>query len=95
LVVFPDGWKPIEYKWVFKKKISLYGNVEKNKERLVTKGYSQVEGIYFGEMFFPVAKLTSIMFLLFVVVAFYLEIQYIDVMTTFLHGDLKEEIYVT
>jgi hypothetical protein len=41
---------------VFKKKISLDGNVEKKKARLVAKGFSQVEGIGFGEIFSPVAK---------------------------------------
>jgi len=44
-VPFPDGCKPIGCKWVFKKKTRLDGNVEKNKERLVAKGYSKVERI--------------------------------------------------
>jgi hypothetical protein len=35
-----DGRKPIGCKWVFKKKISLNGSVEKHKARLVAKGYS-------------------------------------------------------
>jgi hypothetical protein len=64
------------------------------KARLVAKGYSQVEGIDFGEIFSPVAKLTSIRFLLFIVVAFDLEVEQMDVKTTFLHGDLEEEIYM-
>jgi len=42
----------------------------------------------------PVAKLTSIIFLLSVVVAFDFEIEQMDVKTTFLHGDLEEEIYM-
>jgi hypothetical protein len=41
--------------------------VEKYKAQLVAKGYSQVEGIDFGEIFSPVSKLTSIIFLLYVV----------------------------
>jgi hypothetical protein len=45
LVSFPDGKKPIVCKWVFKKKIKLYGNVENQKTRLIAKGYSLVEGI--------------------------------------------------
>jgi hypothetical protein len=43
---------------VSKKKIVLVVNVEENKARLVVKGYSQVEGIEFGEIFCPIAKLT-------------------------------------
>ena len=65
-----------------------------NKDRLVGKGYSQVEGIDFGEIFSPVVKLTSIIFILSIVVAFHLEVEYMDVKTSFLHGDLEEQIYM-
>jgi hypothetical protein len=68
--------------------------VEKYKARLVAKGYSQVEGIDFGEIFSPVAKLTSIRVLLSVAIAFDFEIEQMDVKTTFLHGDLEEEIFM-
>jgi hypothetical protein len=68
--------------------------VEKYKVWLVAKGYSQVEGIDFGDIFSPVSKLTSIRFLLYVVVAFDFEVEQMDVKTTFLHGDLEEEIYM-
>jgi hypothetical protein len=80
---------------MFKRNIGLDGNVEKHEARLVAKGYSQVEGIYFGEIFSPVAKLTSIRFLLFVASTFDIEIEHMDVKLTFLHGNLKEEIYMT
>jgi hypothetical protein len=79
---------------VFKKKLNAEGKVEKYKARLVAKGYSQVEGIDFGEIFSPVSKLTSIRFILSVVVAFDFEVEQMDVKTTFLHGDLEEEIYM-
>jgi hypothetical protein len=62
--------KPIGSKWVFKKNPNAEGKVEKYKAWLVAKGYIQVEGIDFGEIFSPVAKLTSIRFLLYVVAAF-------------------------
>jgi hypothetical protein len=68
--------------------------VEKYKARSVEKVYSQVEGIDFSEIFSPVAKLTSIRFLLSVVAAFDFELEHMDVKTTFLHGDLEEEIYM-
>ena len=68
--------------------------MDKYKARLVEKGYSQVEGIDFGEIFSPVAKLTSIRFLPFIVVAFDLEVEQMDVKTSFFHGDLEEEIYM-
>ena len=76
------------------KEINAVGKVEKYKARLVGKGYSQVEGIDLGEIFSPVAKITSIRFLLSLAAAFDLEVEQMDVKTTFLHGDLNEEIYM-
>eukprot|EP00253_Pinus_taeda_P023868 PITA_23868 len=40
LVELSAGRKPIGSKWVFKKKTNVEGKVEKNKVRLVEKGYS-------------------------------------------------------
>ena len=45
--------------------------------------------------FSPVAKMTSIRFLLSIAAAYDLEIEQMDVKITFLHGDLEEEIYVS
>ena len=45
-------------------------------------------------MFSSIAKLTSIRVLLPLVAAFDLEIEEMDVKTTFLHGYLEEEIYM-
>ena len=41
-----------------------------------------------------VAKLTSIKVILSIVVAFDIEVEQMDVKTTFLHGDMEEEIYM-
>ena len=92
LVELPAGRKLIGSKWVFKKKMNVKGKVEKYKAQLVVKGYSQVPRIDFGDIFSPVAKVTSIRLLLYVIAAFYFEVEQMDVKTTFLHGDLKEEI---
>jgi hypothetical protein len=81
---------PIGSKWIFKKNMNEEGKVEKYKARLVAKGYSQVEVIDFGDIFSPVAKLTSIIFMIFVAAAFDFEVEQMDVKTTFLHGDLEE-----
>ena len=95
LVKLPTGRKPVGNKWVFKKKFSAEGKVEKYKAHLVAKGYSQVEGIDFGEIFSPVVKITSIIFILAIATTFDLEIEHMDEKTTFLHGDLEEEIYMS
>jgi hypothetical protein len=69
-VEFPIGRNPIDIKWVFKKKLNAKGKVEKYKAWLVEKGYSQVEGIDFGDIFSLISKLNSIRFILSIVVAF-------------------------
>ena len=51
-------------KWIFKNKQDEHGMVVRNKARLVAQGYSQVEGIDFGETYAPVARLESIRILL-------------------------------
>jgi hypothetical protein len=88
----PVGRKSIGSKWLLKKNFNAQGKVEKYKARLVAKGYSQIEGIDFGETFSHVSKLTSIRFMLSIAISFYLELEQMDVKTTFLHGDLEEEI---
>ena len=45
-------------------------------------------------IFFPIAKVTSIRLLLSVAAAFDFELEQMDVKTTFIHGDLEEEIYM-
>ena len=47
-------------KWIFKNKQNAHGIVIRNKARLVAQGFSQVEGIDYGETFAPVARLDSI-----------------------------------
>ena len=89
-VELPDGRKLVGSKWVSKKKLNAAGNVKKYKARLVAKEYSQVEEIDFGEIFSPIAKLTSFRFLLSLAATFDLEIDQMDVKTMFLHGDLDE-----
>jgi len=85
LVELTTRRKTIGKKWVFKKKLNVEGKVEKHKSWLVAKGYSRVEGIGFGEIFSLVARITSIRFILSLVV-FDFEVQHMDVKKTLLHG---------
>ena len=94
IVQLPYGRKYVGSKWFLKNKLSAEGKVEKYKACLVEKGYSHAEGFEFGEIFSPVAKLSSIRFLLSIGVAFELEVEQMDVETKFLHGHLEEEIYM-
>jgi hypothetical protein len=94
LVELLTGRNPNGIKWVFKNNLNAKGKVEKYKSRLVAKGYSQVEGIDFGEIFSPISKLNSIRYMLFVSTVFDFELKHMDVKKTFLHRDMEEEIYM-
>ena len=45
LVLLPKGRKLVRCKWVYKIKYASDGSVERLKARLVTKGFSQVNGL--------------------------------------------------
>ena len=54
-------------KWVFRKKMNEQGEVVRNKERLMYKGYSQHEGIDYEETYALVARMEEVrMFLAYV-----------------------------
>ncbi|KAA3484309.1 Retrovirus-related Pol polyprotein from transposon TNT 1-94 [Gossypium australe] len=69
LVDFSVGIKPIECKWIYKKKRNAKVKVETHKARIVGKGYIQKEGIDYDETFSPVAMLNSICILLSIAIA--------------------------
>jgi hypothetical protein len=60
LVPRPKNKNVIGTKWVFKNKLNEYGQVTRNKARLVCKGYAQIEGIDFEETFSPVSRMEAI-----------------------------------
>jgi hypothetical protein len=70
--------------------MNIVGQVDKFKARMVAKGYSQVKGVDFGEIFSPLVKLTSIRLLMSLAATFDMEIEQMDVKTMFLDGDLEE-----
>jgi len=57
----------------------------------VAKSFSQRVGINFNKVFSPIVKHSSIRVLLAIVVFFDLELEQLDVKTTFLHGDLQKK----
>ena len=90
------GKKEIGCKWVYAQKEGFPSKNDVHyKARLVAKGYAQKEGIDYNEVFSLVVKHSSIRILLALVAQFNMELVQMDVKTTFLHGDLEEEIYIT
>nr|GEX53210.1 retrovirus-related Pol polyprotein from transposon TNT 1-94 [Tanacetum cinerariifolium] len=83
----------ITLKWIYKVKLDEYGNVLKNKARLVAKGYRQEEGIDFEESFALVSRIKAIRIFIANVASKNMTIYQMDVKTTFLNGELKEEMY--
>ena len=64
LVPRPKDENAIGTKQVFRNKLNEDGEVCRNKARLVCKGYSQEEGIEYGETFAPIARLEGVRTLL-------------------------------
>jgi FtsZ-interacting cell division protein YlmF len=94
LVPRPEDKNVIGSKWVFKNKMNEKGQVVRNKARLVCKGYAQVEGQYFEENFAPVARLEAIRMFLAYSYHKNFKVNQMDVKSTFLNGDLEEEVYM-
>ena len=68
--------------------------VTRNRARLVAKGYSQQEGIDFGETYALVARLKVIRIFLAYVAHANFKVYQMDVKSVFLNGELEEEVYV-
>jgi hypothetical protein len=83
----------LQNKWVYKLK-EEDGGKKWHKARLVVKGFAHKNGIDFDEIFSPIVKMTSIRIILSLVAVEDLHLEQLDVKTTFLHGDMEEEIYM-
>jgi hypothetical protein len=94
LVPRPADKNVIGYKWVFKNKMNEQRQIVRNKSRLVCKGYEQVEGQDFDETFALVARLEAIRIFLSYACHKKFKVYQMDVKSTFLNGDLEEEVYV-
>jgi hypothetical protein len=66
----------------------------RNKTRLVAQGFSQVEGLDFGETFAPVGRLEAIRILLAFTASKGFKFYQMDVKSDFLNGVIQEEVYV-
>jgi hypothetical protein len=66
----------------------------RNKAHLVAQGFSQVEGLDFGETFAPITHLEAIRILLTFAASKGFKLYQIDVKSAFLNGVIQEEAYV-
>jgi len=66
--------------------------IERYKAWLMAKGYNQRDGIDYEETFLWVVRFASIRLILAIVAHLNLELYQVNVKTTFLNGELDEEV---
>lgn len=88
------GKSALGCKWIYKVKYHADDMIEKLEAGLVVFGNHQVKGIDYNETFALVAKMVTIRAFLVVAAAKNWELHQMDVHSTFLHGDLDEDVYM-
>ena len=81
-------------RWIYKVKKVVDGSIEKFKVRFMARGFSQVEGVNYEEIFAPVARYTSIYCIISIAAEMDWKIHQMDVKTSFLNGFIQEEVYI-
>ena len=94
LIDLPESVRPIWCKWIYKKKRGVDGKVDTFKSWLVSKGYTQKEGVDYEDIFSPIAMLKSIRILFSIAAALDYEIWKMNIKRAFLNGYLDESIYM-
>uniref|UniRef100_A0A2N9GIZ9 Reverse transcriptase Ty1/copia-type domain-containing protein n=1 Tax=Fagus sylvatica TaxID=28930 RepID=A0A2N9GIZ9_FAGSY len=82
-------------KWVFRVKRKADGTVERHKARLVAKGFHQQFGVDYDETYSPVIKPTTVRTVLSLAISSGWCLRQIDIQNAFLHGTLKEEVFMS
>jgi hypothetical protein len=94
LTKLPDNKTPIGSKWLFKYKFNVDGSIDKYKAILVSKGYSQKQGIDYENTFSPVVKMNTIRLMIALATKNNWQLHQLEVKLAFLNGELKEEVYL-
>jgi hypothetical protein len=94
IVPRPKGKSVATSKWIYKIKHADDRSIDKHKTRFVARGFSHVEGIDYEETFAPVARYTSIQTIIALASALGWRLHLMDVKTTFLNGEIEEELYI-
>ena len=89
LVERPKGWKVIQNHWVFDIK-----DDGRKRARLVAKGFSQVEGMDYDQVFSPVVHFETVRLIISMAALENWHMHGLDVRNAYLYGELDEEIYM-
>ena len=94
MVLAPPYANLVGCNWVFKLKLNSDGTITHYKVRLVAKRFHQQASIDYSKTFSPVIKLATIRLVLAVAISCNWPLKQLDVSNAFLHGHLKEEVYM-
>lgn len=94
LVPTPPHVNLVGCKWAFKLKLNSDGSISRYKARLVAKRFHQQAGVDFHKTFSPMIKLATMRLVLAIAVNCNWPLRQLDVSNAFLHGYLKEDIYM-
>jgi len=94
LVPRKKNMKVLQNRWIFRVKYHANGEVERFKARLVIKGFMQIYGIDYLEVYSPVVRLETLRVLLTLAAVWDYEVHQMDAMTVFLNGKIDVEVYM-
>lgn len=90
----PEKAEKLNTKWVYSFK-PLEGNMEdKFKARLVVRGFAQNDSFNYNEIYFLVARMTTIRALLAIGNQYKYYFKPLDIKTAFLNGELNENVFI-
>jgi hypothetical protein len=94
LVKAPKGINLVDGRWVLVRKHNADGSIECYKARWVAKGFKQVYGIDYDEVFAPTYRMATIRLVCALAAHYGLTLYSLNVTAAFLNGDLEEDVYM-
>ncbi|CAN0492606.1 unnamed protein product, partial [Discosporangium mesarthrocarpum] len=90
----PQGRRVIDTKWVLKRKVNQFGEVVRYKARSVAKGFRQIQGLDYDDVFAPTPSPAILRMIFALAASKDWELKHWDVKQAFTQADVEEDIYV-